>query len=643
MRHLFKGRWQVPLTSVGLVLVVYAGFTFWKASRALRRASEQVAEEAEIPFTSLRLDRTLPAGVEWISAPAVFDDAALFHGHLYICGPAGLLGFDPNGKLVARYRVGLELPAAPLQNLATGVGADASEPELFVATLGAGLLAFNGTGFRQMLPRDAPYRELTAVLPLSTGHVLLGTARKGVLVYDGKHLSRFHPTLSDARVTALAGGESSLWVGTQDRGVWHWHAGQVDRFTEAEGLPDPQVLSLAVEGERAYVGTPMGVGEFRGGRFNRVLASGFFARSLLLRGETLVVGTMEEGTLEVPLSAGRAWSSRPRGQELPGQVRRLLTTDAALYALAEGGLYSLDEHTGGWQRVLAREDALLADRNISALAFDPAGRLWVGYFDRGLDIVEPGGARATHLENEHVFCVNRIVYDAERGGAVVATANGLVLFDAAGSQKQVLSRSEGLIADHVTDVVLGPEGMTVATPAGLTFITASGTRSLYAFHGLVNNHVYSLASAGDRLLVGTLGGLSILDGGEVRASYTTANSGLKHNWITAIVPLGDEWFVGTYGAGILRLDATGHWQVFADARGAFNVNPNAMISTESRVYAGTLGKGLYVYDRATGRWAVITSGLPSANVTAVAARGGYVYVGTDNGLARIPEQTLATP
>ena len=68
-----------------------------------------------------------------------------------------------------------------------------------------------------------------------------------------------------------------------------------------------------------------------------------------------------------------------------------------------------------------------------------------------------------------------------------------------------------------------------------------------------------------------------------------------------------------------------------------------MLATESRVYAGTMGRGLYVYDRASGRWAAATAGLPSAYVTAVAARGGYVYVGTDNGLVRVPEQNLGNP
>ena len=59
---------------------------------------------------------------------------------------------------------------------------------------------------------------------------------------------------------------------------------------------------------------------------------------------------------------------------------------------------------------------------------------------------------ATHVENEHVFCVNRILPNPKDGTIDVATANGLVRFDTAGSQEQVLTRADGLIADHVTDV-----------------------------------------------------------------------------------------------------------------------------------------------------------------------------------------------
>jgi ligand-binding sensor domain-containing protein len=73
----------------------------------------------------------------------------------------------------------------------------------------------------------------------------------------------------------------------------------------------------------------------------------------------------------------------------------------------------------------------------------------------------------------------------------------------------------------------------------------------------------------------------------------------------------------------------------------FEVNPNAMVVVGGRVYAGTLGRGLYVYDRAGAHGRFVTAGLPSANVTALAARDGVLYIGTDNGLVKVAEGDVA--
>jgi ligand-binding sensor domain-containing protein len=211
---------------------------------------------------------------------------------------------------------------------------------------------------------------------------------------------------------------------------------------------------------------------------------------------------------------------------------------------------------------------------------------------------------------------------------------------ASGNQQQVLTHADGLIASHVTDLVPYRDGLAIATPAGLTFLDASGARSMYAFHGLVSNHVYALAASGDDLMVGTLGGLSAVDRGVVQANYTASTSGLKQNWITAVAVVGDEWMVGTYGSGVMALDRAGHFRSFETATADLEINPNAMLVTEQHVFAGTLGKGLYIYDRKTSRWTVVSEGLPSQNVTALAASKGYIYVGTDNGLVRMQEQKI---
>src|SRR5581483_4491348 len=117
-----------------------------------------------------------------------------------------------------------------------------------------------------------------------------------LLVYDGRAITHVAPQLRSAYITALAGGEGDVWIGTLHDGVFHSHSGQLDSLKEA--LPDPQVLSLAVYGEWAFVGTPLGVVEFRRGRAARTVAAGYFATALAADGRCLSVGTEDERSEE---------------------------------------------------------------------------------------------------------------------------------------------------------------------------------------------------------------------------------------------------------------------------------------------------------------------------------------------------------
>jgi ligand-binding sensor domain-containing protein len=82
------------------------------------------------------------------------------------------------------------------------------------------------------------------------------------------------------------------------------------------------------------------------------------------------------------------------------------------------------------------------------------------------------------------------------------------------------------------------------------------------------------------------------------------------------------------------------WETFDDLRGTIEINTNAMVATPTAVFAGTLDQGLAIYNKSSGRWTFFTAGLPSRNVTAVEARGGILYIGTDNGLVKAPQTTL---
>ena len=625
--------------SVVIVPLLFAGSAFRQASRARRIAKTFVQTESSLRFTSVTLDTSPPAGIEPVGSPAAFVDLTGYQGRLWMSGPAGLYGWDQDGTLAAKFRPGLELPPVELAGMSQGLD---DGPKLFIATRGEGLLEFDGHAIRSIRPADAAARMTTCVLALKTGRVIFGTEKRGALVFDGHAIAAFSASLAAEHVTALAGTEGDLWIGTLADGVWHSHAGQLDHFTAPDALPDAQALSLASQGDAAWIGTPLGVVEFRSGKRTRVLAGGYFARSLDTEGDLLRIGTEDEGVFELPLAGDGRSQGTDSAEALAGTVERVRSLEGGVFALTSEGLFA--KQGSRWNRAIPYPGAILSDRNIAALAPDASGNLWVGYFDRGLDIVAGSFDRVTHREDEHVFCVNRILAAPDKQRVAVATANGLVMFDAGGIERQVLGRAQGLIADQVTDVAFSGNTMIAATPAGISFVAPDGVRSVYAFQGLVNNHVYTIAADGNRLFAGTLGGLSVLDEWMVRSSYTTANSHLRHNWITALAKVDGEWFAGTYGAGVQALDpardGSGEWHGFPDLPKSLVVNPNALAVSATRVYAGSLGDGIYVYERAQKRWSRAVVGLPSLNVTAIAVVGGYLYAGTDNGLVRIPEEMV---
>ena len=644
------------LISVAALCLSFALVVTWRVHRVLRQTSAAI--EAEQSFEAEVSPLSLAAGsrFDWIAPPAVFSAGAVYQGRLYLCGPSGLYVYSDSGELFHVYRVGRQLPPAPLVSLATGSLTDSGRFELLIATSGAGVLAFDGAHFRQILAlasgrpvehgqRDPEANDITALLPLGSGRLLLGTGKRGLLVYDGRRIRYFHSTLRNLYITALAGSESDLWIGTFNQGLYHWKGGETTHLDESQGLPDLHINAIALSSGAAYVATPVGIAEITLSGMQRVLAKGVFAQSVYSDGKSLTVGTIEQGILTIPLtSPGQSRrpiaAAEPVPDEATGSIRQIFRSGDSLYALAEDGLYERSGETTSWHKTLQPAPSMLTDRNISALAVDPGGRLWVGFFDRGLDIVSPSLDRASHVENSHIYCVNRIIPDPVHHTVNVATANGLAVFDSDGRERSLLNRSDGLIAEHVTDVALYRGGMAIATPAGLTFMDSTGAHSLYVFQGLVNNHVYALGARGNRLIAGTLGGVSILDSDSVTRNLTASIGGLRHNWITAVVPVDDGWLVGTYGAGVQHLGSDNRFEPTEATLAGVEVNPNAMIVTPDHVLAGTLGRGMMVFNRKTSRWRTIDSGLPSLNVTAFAASGDTLYIGTDNGFVKIPEERL---
>lgn len=644
-----------------LAAIAGLGTVVWRAHQALQSSAKAIAQQDSFAVRIRALSLAHSGPFHWFSAPAVFTAGAVYNNQLYLCGPSGLYLYNSSGQIIKIYRVGRDLPAAPLTAMAVGTLSNAHRPQLLIATRGAGILTWNGSVFRQIAALssthpgtlDAAANTVTALLPLASGSLLLGTANRGLLVYDGQRIRYFHPSLRKAYITALAGTLSNLWIGTQNHGLIHWQGGDATHLGVVQGMPDSHIGAFALAGDTAFAATPVGVAEIAQNQVRRVLAQGVFAQALIVRNASaepsLSIGSLQQGIFDVALAhpgqhirnsihAGSQPSATvPDTSSAP--IRQFFRSGSHLYAVARNGLFQ-SSGAGDWRRVITPAPSMLSARNISALAVSPSGRLWIGYFDSGLDILSKNLHHARHVENDHIFCVNRIEPDPARGSIDVATANGLVFFDSTGHQRQVMARNAGLISPDVTDLALYNNGMALATPAGITFVDNTGAHSIYAFQGLINNHVYALGLRHGELLAGTLGGVSILRNDAVTLNLNSSTSGLMQNWITAVVPDHKGWLIGTYGHGVQRLSSSNLFSNTAATLPNVDVNPNAMLATPNVILAGTLHHGLFVLNRSTGRWRNILSGLPSRNVTAFAVSGSTIYIGTSNGLVSTTEQGL---
>ncbi len=66
------------------------------------------------------------------------------------------------------------------------------------------------------------------------------------------------------------------------------------------------------------------------------------------------------------------------------------------------------------------------------------------------------------------------------------------------------------------------------------------------------------------------------------------------------------------------------------------MNTGCLVEAAGRLYLGTDGRGLWRLSADGARFEPIRAQLPSPRVTALLEGPGALYVGTDEGLARIP-------
>jgi ligand-binding sensor domain-containing protein len=659
--------------AVSLMIAVVVIFVV-RLNRSVAKEQDRQAAAArvEIEENSLRAPST--DGLTLYLNASDVRAVATFAGVRYLATSGGLIALDEAGNVKRRYTTLDGLPDNDLTALAVFRG------RLFAGTSSAGLVAFDGNGFTGYRFTKPKATHVTVLVPTEI-ELLIGTLDGGLFEYNGRQFSRRFNSATGAdfnRTTALLPFESRLYIGTQDTGLYIWREGHIEHITKNEGLPSPRVTAIVAlppsfpDKGSVAAATDFGVVAINDANEIRPISKRPNITSLAVSGEHLWAGLFGGGLVDLNASASRrdpapqGTSSLPETVGIPPSApATVFASSGELWALTTEGAFARDERATrpAFESVagsLAGERVLTAG-HITALASDGAGRLWVGYFDRGIDLIAPETSeRLSHIEDDRVREINCLAFDRSEDRMLAATSRGLVVFSGALKQTVITHDQGGLINDSVAHITLanidaplfasagGPQAlgkprgraMVLATAGGLTEVIDGRSRSITAFHGLASNHLYASASMGSRLFVGSLAGLVELEGLRVVRTYKTSNSRLSHDWVTALAEADGTLYVGTNGGGVDALLPTGEWINFADEVGKLEVNQNAMHYDEERLYVGTSDRGILVYNTRDRRWTRISAGLASQNVTAITSDDRFVYVGTLNGLVRIEKRIL---
>ncbi len=310
-----------------------------------------------------------------------------------------------------------------------------------------------------------------------------------------------------------------------------------------------------------------------------------------------------------------------------GRIIRLKVIEGNLFACTDEGVYRYENEK--WS-ILYKPSMDFPLRYITALE-KSGSELFIGTFEDGCYTLKANRLRRLVIGND-VYEINAIVN--EGSSVFIATNSGLFVLNQKGTKKV-----DGLASHFVNSICVYDNRLIAGTSKGFAIVNLAnfGIKNFGSFHGLINNRVYAITQTGEKIIAGTLGGISVFDG-KIFKNITSANSSLNSNWINGLIATDKRVYIGTYGGGISYLEDEGVKNI--EGTETVEVNLHSIFYKKPYLFVGTCKSGLFVYDEEEQKGKFLKGYFPLDNVTSILVDDAYFYVGTEQGLYRIKTRAL---
>lgn len=358
--------------------------------------------------------------------------------------------------------------------------------EMWVATLGQGIVAVDCEHHASRRIRHVPAWSVSLAdnamrtLYRDRAGLIWAASNRGLSRHDPQQnavLTRLgvSPSVVDALDSRFISSEISwiqpmpdgrLWLGTHKSGIDIVDASgervdalRPDPRRPETALPPDIVLGMArVGSDGVYIATKRGLYrcDADGRRLRRVTLPGrdpaASTWAVLADGGTLWIGGQFDGLWRLDLASGQG---RPVTLAAPGLTdQRIMVlargADGGLWVGSRNGLNRVEPATGGVVQYPAGGARGLSAGFVTALMTDERGRLWVGSYGGGIDVLPAPGhegdamLRLGPAQGLPDGTVNALQQD-QRGQVWASTDDGLALIDPATLKLRSLRRAEGVV------------------------------------------------------------------------------------------------------------------------------------------------------------------------------------------------------